>query len=372
MPVALSGPPDPWRGPRPVTSSAGDPGSCPDEGSRDPGTEKQGPPAVRAYLADVRKALGPAGCSQLLAALTTYKQDDDFEKVVAVVAALTTSRPEDLPLLQSKWRWRGLGGWGREAGGGAEPDPLPTGFGMFLRPHHKRRFQQTCTDLMGPAAPSSGTGPPGPQEGSPTVPPDLAHGASRPGKPVSPEPHSAQQAGPQRSCSHPPFGPAPLFPGPLQQEKPGRTQSKISAFLTRRQAGDAGAPSQPPRAPRRHAPSEWGRSHERGRRQCWPWGRTSCHVLMAAPLPQAWRALAAGQRTPSPSGAPPATSTAARPAGASSSRLAAVPHLAGREGRRAAAPVQRSVSPQASRTCPACHAPARRQSITQVFWPEPQ
>uniref|UniRef100_A0A452VB14 Regulator of telomere elongation helicase 1 n=1 Tax=Ursus maritimus TaxID=29073 RepID=A0A452VB14_URSMA len=113
---------------------AGDPGSCPDEGSRDPGTEKQGPPAVRAYLADVRKALGPAGCS----------------------------------------------------------------FGMFLRPHHKRRFQQTCTDLMGPAAPSSGTGPPGPQEGSPTVPPDLAHGASRPGKPVSPEPHSAQQA--SRTC----------------------------------------------------------------------------------------------------------------------------------------------------------------------------
>ncbi|XP_045650578.1 regulator of telomere elongation helicase 1 isoform X5 [Ursus americanus] len=261
--------------------SAGDPGSCPDEGSRDPGTEKQGPPAVRAYLADVRKALGPAGCSQLLAALTTYKQDDDFEKVVAVVAALTTSRPEDLPLLQR--------------------------FGMFLRPHHKRRFQQTCTDLMGPAAPSSGTGPPGPQEGSPTVPPDLAHGASR--------------------------------PGPLQQEKPGRTQSKISAFLTRRQAGDAGAPSQPPRAPRRHAPSEWGRSHERGRRQCWPWGRTSCHVLMAAPLPQAWRALAAGQRTPSPSGAPPATSTAARPAGASSSRRLgrarpATPPPGGRASRR--------------------------------------
>ncbi|XP_048078191.2 regulator of telomere elongation helicase 1 isoform X9 [Ursus arctos] len=261
--------------------SAGDPGSCPDEGSRDPGTEKQGPPAVRAYLADVRKALGPAGCSQLLAALTTYKQDDDFEKVVAVVAALTTSRPEDLPLLQR--------------------------FGMFLRPHHKRRFQQTCTDLMGPAAPSSGTGPPGPQEGSPTVPPDLAHGASR--------------------------------PGPLQQEKPGRTQSKISAFLTQRQAGDAGAPSQPPRAPRRHAPSEWGRSHERGRRQCWPWGQTSCHVLMAAPLPQAWRALAAGQRTPSPSGAPPATSTAARPAGASSSRRLgrarpATPPPGGRASRR--------------------------------------
>nr|XP_035941092.1 regulator of telomere elongation helicase 1 isoform X7 [Halichoerus grypus] len=109
---------------------AGDPSSCPKEGCRAPGAEKQGQPAVSAYLADVRKALGSAGCSQLLAALTTYKQDDDFERVVAVVAALTTSRPEDLPLLQR--------------------------FGMFLRPHHKRRFRQTCMDLMGPAARSTG------------------------------------------------------------------------------------------------------------------------------------------------------------------------------------------------------------------------
>lgn len=62
------------------------------------------------YLADARRALGAAGCGQLLAALTTYKRDDDFEKVVAVVAALTTSRPEDLPLLQSKFLRRGLGG----------------------------------------------------------------------------------------------------------------------------------------------------------------------------------------------------------------------------------------------------------------------
>nr|XP_035941089.1 regulator of telomere elongation helicase 1 isoform X6 [Halichoerus grypus] len=108
---------------------AGDPSSCPKEGCRAPGAEKQGQPAVSAYLADVRKALGSAGCSQLLAALTTYKQDDDFERVVAVVAALTTSRPEDLPLLQR--------------------------FGMFLRPHHKRRFRQTCMDLMGPAARST-------------------------------------------------------------------------------------------------------------------------------------------------------------------------------------------------------------------------
>lgn len=58
---------------------------------------------MSAYLADARRALGAAGCGRLLAALTTYKRDDDFEKMVAVLAALTTARPEDLPLLQSKW-----------------------------------------------------------------------------------------------------------------------------------------------------------------------------------------------------------------------------------------------------------------------------
>lgn len=64
---------------------------------------------MSAFLADARRALGAGGCRQLLAALSTYKRDDDFGKVVAEVAALTTSRPEDLPLLQSEFP-RGLGG----------------------------------------------------------------------------------------------------------------------------------------------------------------------------------------------------------------------------------------------------------------------
>ncbi|XP_022350036.1 regulator of telomere elongation helicase 1 isoform X2 [Enhydra lutris kenyoni] len=238
----------PHRVPRPAP--AGDPSSRPKEGPRAPGAEKQGPPAVSAYLADVRKALGSAGHSQLLAALTTYKQDSDFEKVVAVVAALTTSRPEDLPLLQR--------------------------FGMFLRPHHKQRFRQTCADLMGLAAPSAGTGVPGPQEASPSVPPNLAHSASKPGAP--------------------------------QCEKRGTTPSKISAFLM---------PSRPPSAPLRHAPSEWGSACPGcGAEDTVPFQCPSCdfHRCQAC-----WRQLL-----------------------------------------------------QASRTCPACHAPARKQSITQVFWPEPQ
>lgn len=108
----------------------GDTGLCPQEGCGAPQAEKPSQPAVSTYLADARRALGAAGCSQLLAALTTYKRDDDFEKVVAVVAALTTSRPEDLPLLQR--------------------------FSMFVRPHHKLRFWQTCADLTGRPTPDTG------------------------------------------------------------------------------------------------------------------------------------------------------------------------------------------------------------------------
>lgn len=93
-----------------VFPPSGDAGLCPQEGCGAPQAEKPSQSAVSTYLADARKALGAAGCSRLLAALTTYKRDDDFEKMVAVVAALTTSRPEDLPLLQSKFLRRGLGG----------------------------------------------------------------------------------------------------------------------------------------------------------------------------------------------------------------------------------------------------------------------
>ena len=92
---------------------------------------------------------------------------------------------------------------------------------------------------------------------------------------MPPEPHAAQQGGPQISPNHP-FRLAPVSPGPPGQDTPGRTQSKILAFLRPRQAGDAGAPSQPPSAPHRHAPSESGRSPGRGRRECGQWGRRSC------------------------------------------------------------------------------------------------
>nr|XP_036862438.1 regulator of telomere elongation helicase 1 isoform X9 [Manis javanica] len=165
-------------GPHPT----GDPSGCPQEGPRANRAEKQGQPAMSAYLADVRRALGSSGRSQLLAALTAYRRDDDFEKAMAVVATLTTARPEDLSLLQR--------------------------FGMFVRPRHKPQFRRMCKDLMGLAAP--GPGEPGSREWSPTSPPDLSRGASGSGS-----------------------------------SQPGKTQRKITSFLSPRLAGGALQQPQP-------------------------------------------------------------------------------------------------------------------------------
>ncbi|NP_001091044.1 regulator of telomere elongation helicase 1 [Bos taurus] len=219
------------------------------KGSRAPGAEKQHPSTVSAYLADVRRTLGAAGYSQLLTALTTYKQDDDFEKVVAVVAALTTEKPEDLPLLQR--------------------------FGMFVRPHHKQRFRQMCVDLSGP-----GTQAPGPQEGGPAMPSDPVCEAPSPG--------------------------------------PRKTQSKISSFLMQRTAEDTGAPGSPLSFPRGQAQLEWAGVACAG---C----RAEDVVFFKCPSCDFLRCQACWRQ-----------------------------HL------------------QVSRKCPGCCAATRKQTLAQVFWPEPQ
>ena len=74
---------------------------------------------------------------------------------------------------------------------------------MFVRPHHKQRFRQTCADLTGQAAAGSGSRMPESQEGSPAGPPDLAPGAAGPGRgalpapllPCPPQPHPALAGG---------------------------------------------------------------------------------------------------------------------------------------------------------------------------------
>nr|XP_019608929.1 PREDICTED: regulator of telomere elongation helicase 1 isoform X1 [Rhinolophus sinicus] len=252
----------------------GDPGGW-QKGSGAARAEARGQPAVSAYLADARRALGSAGCSQLLAALTTYKRDDDFEKVVAVVAALTTSRPEDLALLQR--------------------------FSMFVRPHHKERFRQTCADLTGQPAPGTSTELPGPREGSPTVPPDLAPGAAG--------------------------------PGPSEQERPGTTQSKISSFLTRG----------PPGAPLGHTQPQSGRSPV-GPWEAGPSSRPA--VLTAVP--------AAGLVCPG-------------------CRVEeAVPFQCPSCDFHCCRACWQQHLQANRRMCPACYATTRKQSLSQIFWPEPQ
>ncbi|XP_050999969.1 regulator of telomere elongation helicase 1 [Acomys russatus] len=181
--------------------SKGDMNSCPKVGCA---VEKPGQPVVSAYLSDVQKALGPASCSQLMAALRTYKQDDDLDKVLAVVAALTTEKPEHFSLLHK--------------------------FGMFVRRHHKPQFLQTCADLTGLPTTDKSLEPPAPREESTTLLSELTHEDTKPGPSVS--------------------------------RKPEKTQSKISSFLRQRpnqsvSSDGTSEPTQPPPGlPRDHMKPE--------------------------------------------------------------------------------------------------------------------
>uniref|UniRef100_A0A8D0FIS8 Regulator of telomere elongation helicase 1 n=1 Tax=Strix occidentalis caurina TaxID=311401 RepID=A0A8D0FIS8_STROC len=75
------------------------------------------------YLNDVKRALDKSAYSRFYEALLAYKKTDNYDAMIAVVAALTTERPEDFHLLQR--------------------------FYMFVRPHHKEQFKEMCKDLTG-------------------------------------------------------------------------------------------------------------------------------------------------------------------------------------------------------------------------------
>ncbi|XP_007952887.2 regulator of telomere elongation helicase 1 [Orycteropus afer afer] len=235
------------------------------EPSSHPGTGRWGRHTVTAYLEDARRALGSEGCSQLLAALTAYKKDDSYDKVVAVVAALTTARPEDFPLLRR--------------------------FSMFVRPHHRQQFLQMYLDLTGQPTPAGAVGAP----------------ATSITGPPSPEP------------SH--------RPGPSQSEKPSKAQrlaesSGANAVLTESPCGQSESPrgmSGKGACAKVHG-STWPRA---GGSSCSGCGEDG-QVLFQCPACDFQCCQACWHQ-----------------------------HL------------------QASRTCPACHAAARKQSLSQVFWTGP-
>uniref|UniRef100_A0A663DMN3 Regulator of telomere elongation helicase 1 n=1 Tax=Aquila chrysaetos chrysaetos TaxID=223781 RepID=A0A663DMN3_AQUCH len=54
------------------------------------------------YLNDVKRALNKSTYSRFYEALLAYKKTDNYDAMISVIAALTTERPEDFHLLQSK------------------------------------------------------------------------------------------------------------------------------------------------------------------------------------------------------------------------------------------------------------------------------
>lgn len=73
------------------------------EAEKAPGSRKEHHQALRtAYLSDVQRALDKSSYSQFYSALLDYKKTDNYDAMVSVIAALTTERPQDFHLLQSK------------------------------------------------------------------------------------------------------------------------------------------------------------------------------------------------------------------------------------------------------------------------------
>ncbi|XP_041859068.1 regulator of telomere elongation helicase 1 [Melanotaenia boesemani] len=82
-----------------------------------------------AFLADVKKALGPEKSAQLFQAIHSYKKTDNYESLVTTVVSLFTERDENFNLLIR--------------------------FSMFVRPHHKKQYKEMLDALMGQPASSA-------------------------------------------------------------------------------------------------------------------------------------------------------------------------------------------------------------------------
>ncbi|KAM6248742.1 regulator of telomere elongation helicase 1 isoform 2-T2 [Porphyrio hochstetteri] len=107
-------------------SSAGQNANCPPrkEDEKPSGSRKDHHQVLRTtYLNDVKRALNKTTYSRFHEALLAYKRTDNYDAMIAVVAAVTTERPEDFHLLQR--------------------------FYMFVRPQHKEQFKRLCEELTG-------------------------------------------------------------------------------------------------------------------------------------------------------------------------------------------------------------------------------
>ncbi|XP_076427526.1 regulator of telomere elongation helicase 1 isoform X9 [Peromyscus maniculatus bairdii] len=204
---------------------------------------------AKLFMVAVKQALSQANFNTFTQALQHYKGSDDFEALVASLTCLFAEDPKkhilfkdfyqfvrphhkqqfedicfqltgqgcgyqqghDLPFQEEAQSAADSTSVGRQLDPGEHLNQgrphlsahlLPKGFGMFVRPHHKPHFLQTCADLTGLPTTSKGLELPGPKEESVTVPSELAHEDTK--------------------------------PGPSMSNKPEKTQSKISSFLRQR------------------------------------------------------------------------------------------------------------------------------------------
>ncbi|XP_061113879.1 regulator of telomere elongation helicase 1 isoform X2 [Conger conger] len=78
---------------------------------------------AKVFLAAVKRSLSQVNFQQIMQALQTYKRADDLDQLLAVVVELFTEDANTHALLRE--------------------------FYQFIRPHHKKRFDETCRELTG-------------------------------------------------------------------------------------------------------------------------------------------------------------------------------------------------------------------------------
>ncbi|XP_014001577.1 regulator of telomere elongation helicase 1 isoform X2 [Salmo salar] len=78
---------------------------------------------AKSFLAEMKRSLSQVNFQRIMAALQTYKRMDDLDELLAEAADLFT--------------------------GDANTHNLLRGFYQFIRPHHKKRFDEKCVELTG-------------------------------------------------------------------------------------------------------------------------------------------------------------------------------------------------------------------------------
>uniref|UniRef100_A0A4W5K906 Uncharacterized protein n=1 Tax=Hucho hucho TaxID=62062 RepID=A0A4W5K906_9TELE len=78
---------------------------------------------AKSFLAEMKRSLSQVNFQRIMASLQTYKRTDDLDELLAEAADLFT--------------------------GDANTHNLLRGFYQFIRPHHKKRFDEKCVELTG-------------------------------------------------------------------------------------------------------------------------------------------------------------------------------------------------------------------------------